>query len=101
MALLLQIGTQVLPEQTSELVLSCSSRQGRSLVTCPLALCTYTRNTQVGQEGIGEADQMQVDNCRPIRAILVVAPPQQLLRDCKNLTSLFRGRLLSMVRAWV
>ena len=23
------------------------------------------------------------------------------LRDCKNLTSLFRDRLLSMVRAWV
>jgi hypothetical protein len=24
-----------------------------------------------------------------------------MLRDCKNLTSLFRDRLLSMVRAWV
>ena len=88
MALLLQIGNQVLPEQTSELVLSCSGRQVRSLVTCPLALCTYTRNTQVGQEGIGEADQMQVDNCRPIRAILVVAQPQQLLTVLKELLDL-------------
>ena len=85
MALLLQIGHQVLPEQTSELVLSCSGRQVRSLVTCPLALCTSTRHTQVGQEGIGEADQMQVDNCRPIRAILVVAQPQQLLTVLKEL----------------
>lgn len=80
MALLLQIGDEVLPEQTPELVLNSSGREVSSLVTCPVALCTYTLNAQVGQEGIGEADQMQVCNCRPIGAILVVAEPQQLLQ---------------------
>jgi hypothetical protein len=73
MALLLRIGHQVFPHQTPELALRCSGRQIRSLVLHQSALCTYTCNTQVGQEGIGEADQMQVDNCHPIRAILVSA----------------------------
>lgn len=79
MALLLEVGHQVFPDQTSELFLSRSGRQVSSLVTCLLALCTRTRNPQVGQEGIGKTNQMQVCNCRPIRAILVLAEPQQLL----------------------
>ena len=48
-------------------------------MTCPFALCTWSLDAQVGQEGIGKADQMQVCNCRPIGAILVLAEPQQLL----------------------
>jgi len=48
-------------------------------MTCPLALCTCSLDAQVGQEGIGKADQMQVCNCRPIGAILVMPEPQQLL----------------------
>jgi hypothetical protein len=48
-------------------------------MTCPLALCTCSLDAQVGQEGIGEADQMQVCHGRPVRAILVLTEPQQLL----------------------
>ena len=79
MTLLFQIGDEVLPEQTPELVLSRSGRDVSSLVTCPVALCTCMRDAQVGQEGIGEADQMQVCHCRSRRAMLVLAQPQQLL----------------------
>jgi hypothetical protein len=43
-----------------------------------LALCTCTLETQVGQEGIGKTHQMQVYNCGPVGAILVLAQPQQL-----------------------
>jgi hypothetical protein len=46
---------------------------------CPLALYTCTLHAQVGQEGRGKADQMQVSNCRPLGAILVLAEPQQQL----------------------
>ena len=46
---------------------------------CPLALCTCSLDAQVGQEGIGEAGQMQVCHGRPVRAILVLTEPQQLL----------------------
>jgi hypothetical protein len=31
----------------------------------PLTLCTWMRDAQVGQEGIGKTHQMQVCNCRP------------------------------------
>jgi hypothetical protein len=79
MALLFQVDEQVPPEQTPELILRCGGREVRSLGTCPLALCTMALDAQVGQEGVGEADQMQVCNCRPVRAILVLAKPQQLL----------------------
>jgi hypothetical protein len=48
-------------------------------MTCPLALCTCTLDTQVGQEGISETNQMQVCHCRSRGAILVLAEPQQLL----------------------
>ena len=48
-------------------------------MTCSLALCTCSLDAQVGQEGIGKADQMQVCNCRPVGAILVMTQPQQLL----------------------
>jgi hypothetical protein len=44
-----------------------------------VALCTCTLDAPVGQEGIGETHQMQVYNCRSIRAILVLTEPQQLL----------------------
>jgi hypothetical protein len=47
-----------------------------SLMTCALALCTWSRDAQVGQEGRGTTDQMQVYNCGPIGAVLVVAQPQ-------------------------
>ena len=79
MAFLLQIGDEVFPEQTSELVLSRSGREVSSLVMCPVALYTCMVDAQVGQEGIGETHQMQVCNCRSIRAILVLDEPQQLL----------------------
>ena len=78
MALLFQVGDQS-SQSSPELILRSSSREVRSSVTCPLALCTMALDAQVGQEGIGEADQMQVCNCRPVRAILVLAEPQQLL----------------------
>jgi hypothetical protein len=38
-------------------------------------LCTCPLDAQVGQEGIAKTDQMQVCNCRPIGAILVMAQP--------------------------
>ena len=78
MVILLQVSQQVLPDQSSELILSRSGRAVSSLLTCPLAF-TVALHAQVGQEGISEADQMQVYNCRPIGAILVLAEPQQLL----------------------
>src|SRR5262245_38257887 len=79
MALVLRMGDEVLPELTSELVLSRNGRAVSSLVMCPVALCTCMEDAQVGQEGIGETHQMQVRNCRSIRALLVLADPQQLL----------------------
>jgi hypothetical protein len=42
-------------------------------------LYTCSLDSQVDQEGIGEADQMQVCHGRPVRAILVLTEPQQLL----------------------
>src|SRR5215211_5004135 len=80
MVLFLEIDHQVVPDQTPEVILSRGSRQVSSLVVCLLALCTIALDAQVGQEGIGEANQMQVCNCRPIGAILVVTEPQQLLQ---------------------
>src|SRR5262245_39674123 len=44
-----------------------------------MALCTVVLDTQEGQEGIGEADQMPVNNCRPVGAILILTEPQPLL----------------------
>jgi hypothetical protein len=79
MTLLFQIGDKVLPKQTPELILSRSGRDVSSLVTCPVALCTCTCDAPVGQEGIGEADQMPVCHGRPVGAILVMAEPQQRL----------------------
>ena len=76
MALLSQISHEVLPEQTPELILSRSGREVGSLVVCPVALCTCIVDAQGGQEGRGEADQMQVCHGRPRGAILVVAEPQ-------------------------
>jgi hypothetical protein len=48
-------------------------------MTCSLALCTCSLDAQVDQEGIGEADQMQVCHGRPVRAILVLTESQRLL----------------------
>jgi hypothetical protein len=78
MGLLFQVSNQVCPKQCPELILRSSSRYIRSSLACPLALCTMALDAQVGQEGIGETDQMQVCNCRPVRAILALAEPQQL-----------------------
>ena len=78
MALLLQRGDAVLPEQTAALVLSPSGREVNSLVLCPMALCTGMVDAQVGQEGRGETYQRQVCHGRSRRAILGVAEPQQL-----------------------
>jgi hypothetical protein len=79
MALLFQVDDQVSPEQIPELILRSGGREVSSCGTCPSTLCTMAFNAQVGQEGVGEADQMQVCNCRPVGAILVLAEPQQLL----------------------
>ena len=76
MAFLFEVDDQVSPEQTPELILRSGGREVSSGGTCPSALCTMALNAQVGQEGVGEADQMQVCNCRPVRAILVMAKPQ-------------------------
>jgi hypothetical protein len=75
MARLFQGDEQVSPEQTPELILRSGGRDVSSCGTCPLALCTMALNAQVGQAGVGEADQMQVCNCRSGRAILVMATP--------------------------
>jgi hypothetical protein len=77
MALLFQVDEQVPAEQTPELILRCGGREVSSLGACPSALCTMALNAQVGQEGIGETHQMQVDHCSPIGAVLVLAEPQQ------------------------
>jgi hypothetical protein len=80
MVLFPQVGKQVVPDQPPEAILSRGSRQISSLVVCALALCTIALDARVSQEGIGEANQMQVCNCRPRGAILVVTEPQQLLQ---------------------
>src|SRR5215216_4747844 len=67
-----EVDHQVVPDQTPEVILSRGSRQVSSLVVCLLALCTIALDAPVGQEGIGEANQMQVCHGRPIGAILVV-----------------------------
>jgi hypothetical protein len=79
MMFLLQIGNQVVPEQTPEVILNRCGGPVYSVLACALALCTVTREAQVGQKGMGKADQMQVCNCGPIGAVLVVTQPQQLL----------------------
>ncbi len=65
MVLLLEGGDQIIPHQTSELIVSSGDRLVSSLVVGTLALCTDALEAQVGQEGIGEADQMPGCNCRP------------------------------------
>jgi recombinase/recombinase-like zinc beta ribbon protein len=78
-ALLLQVGDEVLPEQSAKLVLSSGGRDASSIMTCSLAWCTGTREAQVGQAGRGERDQMPGCHGRAIGAMLVLAEPQQLL----------------------
>jgi hypothetical protein len=90
MALLLERGYQVLPDQTAESFLSRRDRHASSLVTCPFALCTLALEAQVGQEGRGQTDQMPVCHGGPIRAVLVLPQPQQLLR-------VFQPRLDGMI----
>jgi hypothetical protein len=75
---LLEGGQHVIPDQTAQGLLGSRDRHANSLVTFPLALCTWSREAQVDQEGIGKTHQMQVYNCGPIRAVLVLAEPQQL-----------------------
>jgi hypothetical protein len=76
MTLRLQIGDEVRPQQTPELILSRRGRAVSSLVTCPVALYTCTREAPGGPEGIGEADQMPGCHGRPVGAMLVRAQPQ-------------------------
>jgi hypothetical protein len=78
MALLLEASQQIIPDQTAQGFLCSRDRHASSVVTCPMALCTCALKAQVGQEGIGKTHQMQVYNCSPIRAVLVLAKPQQL-----------------------
>jgi hypothetical protein len=85
MALFSQVGDQVIPEQSPELVLSRSGRQVSSLLMCPLVLCTIALDAQVGQKGIGEAHQMQVCHGGPVGTVLVWAQPQQLLTVLEEL----------------
>src|SRR3712207_5640075 len=85
MMLSLQVGNGVVPNQTSQLFLSRSGGPMSSFIVCPLALCTRAHDAQVGQEGIGKADQVQVCNCGPIMPILILAQPQQLLTVLKEL----------------
>jgi hypothetical protein len=80
-----EVSDQIIPEQTTEGLLSSRHRHVSSFVVWPLALCTMALDAQVGQEGVGKADQMQVCNCRPIRPILVLAEPQQLLTVLEEL----------------
>lgn len=75
----LQISAQVVPEQTPALALSFSGRHLSSRFPSLLALGTVALDAPVGQEGIGEVGQMQLCNCCPIGAILVLAQPQPLL----------------------
>ena len=74
MALLLEIGYQTRPDQTTEGFLSGRDRHASSLVTCPFTLCTLALEAQVGQEGIGKTDQMQVCNCDPNKSGSGTAP---------------------------
>lgn len=64
-ALFFQVRDQVVPDQTSKRLLGRSDRHASSFVTCLLPLCTVARHAQVGQEGRGDTDQMQVDHGRP------------------------------------
>jgi hypothetical protein len=85
MALLSHVGDQVIPEQSPALDLSRSGRQVSSLLTCPLVLCTIALDAQLGQQGIGEAHQMQVCHGGPVGTVLVLAQPQQLLTVLEEL----------------
>jgi hypothetical protein len=77
MALFSQVGDQVIPEQSPELVLSRSGRQVSSLLMCPLVLCTIALDAQVGQKGIGEAHQRQVCHGGPVGTVLVWPSPSR------------------------
>ena len=48
MTLLFQIGEEILPEQTPELILRCGGRDVSRLGTCPMALCPVALKAQVG-----------------------------------------------------
>ena len=84
MVLLLEVGDQIVPDETPESFLSSPHRPAGSGFPYSLALCTVTRHASVGQEGVGEADPMQVYHCRPRGAMLVVAQPQPLLGILKK-----------------
>jgi hypothetical protein len=73
MVLLRAGGHEGLPARTPELILSPRDREVSSRVMYPSALCTGALAAQVGQAGIGEADQMSGCPGHPIGAMLVVA----------------------------
>jgi hypothetical protein len=73
-----QILRQVVPDDAARFVLQVGVGQADSEFSSDFAFCTVTHNGDVGQQGEGEADQMQVGNCGLIRAVLVLAQPQKL-----------------------
>ena len=85
MVLFLEVSDDVVPNQTSQLFLSRSGGPLSSLIISPLALCTRAHDAQVGQEGIGQADQVQVCHCGMISPVLILVQPQQLLTVLEEL----------------
>ena len=74
--------SHVIPDDATHFVLEIGG--GHLSSDIPLSLCTFAIYGDVGQEGIGEANQMQVCNCRFIRDVLVLAQPQKLLTVLKE-----------------
>lgn len=72
---LLQIGDEIVPDHTPELILGRSSRHVGSLLVCALTFCTFTRKAQAGQEGTAKTDQMSVCYGRPTGSVLVLVEP--------------------------
>jgi len=72
----------VIPDNATYFVLEIGG--GHLGSDIPLSLCTFAIYGDVGQEGIGEANQMQVCNCRLVRDVLVLAQPQKLLTVLKE-----------------
>jgi hypothetical protein len=74
-----KLDDQVIRDETPIYVLSGGDRQISRLRMLRLALWTVMLYAQVGQEGIREAAQIQVDHCGPTAALLAVALPRQRL----------------------
>lgn len=75
---------QVVPDDAAEFVLKVARGPASSGLAFSFALGTFALDREAGQEGIGEAHQMQVGNCGVIRAVLVLPQPQKLLAVFKE-----------------